>query len=139
MNNPTSEQFKKVINNFIKILPQARFKGHLDMEEADVEINVCGTPMCHGGWYAVASKVGIRPDFADGANAMAVDLGFSYRGNLKCWADQNPKLWGNKFGYRLFSGNSAFNYAKTMRGVINHWIGVHNRTCPKSKPINKIK
>ena len=78
MKNPTSRQFKVVINNFIKILPQALFKGNLDMAEARVEKNVCGTPMCHGGWYAVAADLPKRKiyrlHFGDGADAIASHL-----------------------------------------------------------------
>jgi hypothetical protein len=142
MKNPTSKQFKTVINTFIKILPIARFKGHLDMGQGDIEKNICGTPMCHGGWYAVAANV--KPDnfgivdFDDGALALAKTLGFIDKHALKDWALNNPNLWGNPYGNNMFCSISAFNDAKTMRGVINHWIGVHNRTCPKSKPIDKI-
>jgi hypothetical protein len=143
MKNPTSKQFKKVINNFIKVLPRALFNGNLIMGECRVEKNICGTPMCHGGWYAVASDVEVGDfetvDYSHGAQAMANALGFNHTFELREWAEVYPILWGNDYGYDMFCCNSAFNNAKTLRGVVNHWIGVHNRTCPKAEPINKIK
>jgi hypothetical protein len=100
--HPTSQQVRTVIDNFKKVLPIAN--GHkfmLDMgcpyiykEENIVKEESCGTPMCHGGWYAAATlqdkmkevsldtgaRFGRRQYFMDynnGAEQMAIDLGFT--------------------------------------------------------------
>jgi hypothetical protein len=115
------------------------------MGQGRVQKNVCGTPMCHGGWYVVACDLNpleerfYGADYLDGAMAIALALGFPTSYTLELWASDNPKLWGNEYGDDMFCCNSAFNDAKTLRGVVNHWIGVHNRTCPKATAISKIK
>ncbi len=59
------------------------------------------------------------------ANTLAVFLGFENPYALKRWAKDNPKLWGNKDGYDMFSFWSAFfdycNKQITHRDIINHW------------------
>ena len=58
--NPTSEQFKTVINNFISVLPKAEFENSLNMRDPELaasEESICCTPMCHGGWYAVSNGI----------------------------------------------------------------------------------
>jgi hypothetical protein len=54
-----------------------------------------------------------------------VFLGFEKRRDLEEWAQDNPKLWGNKFGQDMFYFPSAFtddtNKQLTHRDIINHW------------------
>ena len=150
MKNPTSKQFKRVIANLDKVLPMATKRGHLDMQRGrlpEEKEHICGTPMCFGGFYAVANGVfrygGRINDFNDGAKLMAEHLGFgsNYPFNvygLMKWAHFNPKLWDNGFGWDMFSSIKAFNNAKTLRGVRNHLAKVHNRTCKRAKPIKLV-
>ncbi len=59
------------------------------------------------------------------ANTLAEFLGFENPYALKRWAKDNPKLWGNKDGYDMFSFWPAFfdycNKEITHRDIINHW------------------
>ncbi len=59
------------------------------------------------------------------ASTLAKLLGFKDRHGLTDWARDNPKLWGNKYGERLFCHFSAFTssqYKKlTHRDIIEHW------------------
>jgi len=151
MKNPTSKQLRLVINNLISVndAAEAEYQGGfykcriplLDMARCALatEGSLCGTPMCHGGWYAVAREMfypqthfnGRAYDYEDGAEAMAQDLGFKSVGYLEDWAHFNGKIWGNEHGYSMFSSNQAFVTYGTdlskLSQIINHWIKVHNR------------
>lgn len=143
--NPTSQQVQVVLDNFAKVLPIAN--GHedlLDMTEGHViktskirraSETECGTPMCHGGWYAVAvleklqenygekiivfdeiEAIHVRKegkqfafiDYNEGAEQMAKDLGFDDKIDLMNWADENNEIWGNYCGSDIFSSSAAF-------------------------------
>ena len=147
MKNPTSKQFKRVIDNLDKVLPMATKRGHLDMskvELADDKEHICGTPMCFAGFYAVANGVFSddrrMSDYSEGSYLVAEHLGFgsNYPANvldLRKWAHFNPSLWDNEFGWDMFCRKKAFNHAETLREVRNHLAKVHNRTCKRAKPI----
>ena len=151
MENPTSAQFKKVINNFILINSAAIAEAEatniapiFDMAETGLvpdADNLCGTPMCHGGWYAASiglwgSKV--IHSYAAGASAIAAHLGFNNVEDLREWASNNANLWGNIWGRGMFYDIDAFDQPETLTDIINHWIKVHNRTCKQAKPLELI-
>jgi len=124
------------------------------------EDNICGTPMCHAGWYLVATNQGVMeqwfhdasraitnfPCYVDGAEALAKDLGFVTRHGVAQYYDQHPELWGNDDGIEMFSSESAFftedeSYYEgklTLSVIRNWWAGVHNRTFPDQDPIQEI-
>lgn len=143
MKNPTSKQFKKVIANFDKVLPMATKRGHLDMRKGDIpedKEHICKTPMCHGGFYAVANNIFFSSDYGyydyeDGAELIAEHLGFVDSWRLRKWAECSPEVWGNEYGNDMFFYIKAFDNVKTLRGIRNHWAKVHNRTCKRAKPI----
>lgn len=87
--------------------------------------HACGTPACHAGWAALM-KDGPRPskNFYSGADFLARESGW-YRGEaLVRWADENPKIWGNKYGEAMFSDSCAFTgVAYTVRGMSNPFFG----------------
>jgi len=152
MKNPTSDQFKRVIANFDKVLPHAQLENHLDMYEtsiADSEDEICGTPMCHGGWYAAANNVfGDSGPFApfeyeDGAELLAKHLGFEEQLELEDWASL-ASVWGNTYGEEMFSSRNAFSPEEdpepvsSLYQIRNWWAQVHNRVCPNADPIPEI-
>ncbi len=126
-----------------------------DVKDWDVEMEsgekpTCDTPGCHAGLISIVAKdlpelqdihkkyrIGARvnPDyynFNSWSNALAIFLGVVCRGNLERWAENNPKLWGNKYGGDMFVFDIAFiddtkayidDLAKqlTHRDIINHW------------------
>ena len=77
--------------------------------------------------------------FADGANLFARDLGFSNKDHIKKWANNNPHIWGNKWGGYMFSTDSAYdNYSKdklTLDTIIKHLSTVTERLRNPSKRI----
>jgi hypothetical protein len=108
----------------------------------------CGTPGCHAGLISIvaldlpgleeAHLIGFKMYFkaykeikqdlylyALWADALAEFLGFSEEKDLECWAKDNPKIWGNKYGYDMFSGRLAFTNDEDKilkhRDIINHW------------------
>lgn len=151
LKTPTSQQVQTVIDNFKKVLPIAN--GHswmLDMGEGRVwtkvecdEKNICGTPMCHAGWYATAEMDRIKkqyandpnwyPTYDEGAEAMAKDLGFEDEYELQKWANDNEIIWGNDTGYEMFNSKFAFATTKRHRGaeslqdIVDHWEEVRDR------------
>jgi hypothetical protein len=128
---PTQEQFDVVINNFKKIQEICK---DTPVNMMDGEIHDCGSPMCHGGWYAWINKdrlSGNYLDYSDGSQLMAEDLGFKYESYLNLWAESNPKIWGNKKGRNMFCSSSAFSKTgKTVESIstiLKHWEGVKVR------------
>ncbi len=105
---------------------------------------LCGTPGCHAGLiYIVAEELPelqeiyeriffshwnlkySHYEYTIWADALAEFLGFSEEKDLECWAKDNPKIWGNKYGYDMFSGRLAFTNDEDKilkhRDIINHW------------------
>ena len=105
---------------------------------------LCGTPGCHAGLIYIVSEE--LPELQEiyeriffshwnlkyshyeytiWADALAEFLGFSEEKDLECWAKDNPKIWGNKYGYDMFSGRLAFTNDEDKilkhRDIINHW------------------
>jgi hypothetical protein len=91
LKTPTQEQFQIVIDTLIEANKLFK-KSPVCMYET--EINHCGSPMCHGGWYAI-----IRGgcNFTRGAYQMAEDLGFRPEYKLRDWAEANPEIWGKNY------------------------------------------
>ncbi|MEO0367961.1 MAG: hypothetical protein AAF197_04150 [Pseudomonadota bacterium] len=142
MKHPTSHQFRTIISNFDKVLPRAVFDGHMKMRETHIDPE-CDTPMCHGGWYAVAAKQGYD-HYTEGAGLMAKDLGFADVAELEDWARNNSDLWGGKRGLYMFTNLCAFtkdhefNPDLTLKDIRNWWAGVHNRTHPEEEPVEDL-
>jgi hypothetical protein len=134
MHTPTKQQWQTVIDNFVRVLPLAKAKRHLDMTEPKVfcgGLHKCGTNHCVAGWYAVATihKLdGSYVGFSDGANKMAQHLGFPGMIDLEEWAELNPQIWGNHFGTMLFYNERAFDYAQTLHDVITFLEKVKDRS-----------
>src|SRR6478736_8535916 len=118
MNNPKSEDVKKVIDSFKSVLHMATRPNHLHMSETTVvgHSHECGTVHCHAGWYGVAmiekgeylKDVYGRVGFSVAGNKLAEDLGFNDRDELAIWARHNPKIWGNVHGGAMFVLECAF-------------------------------
>jgi len=111
---------------------------NLDFESGYVhQDRSCGTVACHGGWGAVI--FGIKPDhdglrrFGSGAGAISRFIGLDGAYDFERWAGENPVLWGNAQGGKLFdpSGYRAFdfyfNYKCTLKVIGNHYIAVAKR------------
>lgn len=137
MRNPTKKQVQKVIDVLTKANKIAKFNAPVDMSETQVEEkHICGTPMCHGGWYAVGRMpktkiIEKHVSYTHGASLMSKDLGFNNDSQLEEWAEQNPELWGNKCGWGIFSAAKAFTNAEfeltSLTQIIDHWKGVQER------------
>lgn len=144
---PTKQQFQTVIDKLDGVLPLSLFECHLNMSAVGVPSSkkeVCGTPMCHGGWYAAASGLFRNSNnvnkatYNDGANVLANDLGFVGQCELEDWAEENPKLWGNESGTLMFCTSEAFNGATSLKQIRDWWADVRNRCYPQSKPLAHV-
>ena len=104
----------------------------LDMLEDAVQSrsHLCGTVHCHAGAYLIGSiKIEERKryTFVRGADLMAHNLGFKDRDCLKDWAYSNPKIWGNNYGWKMFSLKTAFNDAENVSEIAAWWRSVGDR------------
>ena len=70
----------------------------------------------------------------EGADLMAINLGFKDSMDLKKWARENPEIWGNKYGEMMFSaiGEEAFfgedgMFEITLSVIADHWESVAGR------------
>jgi hypothetical protein len=147
MHTPTRKQWQVVIDNLYKILPLTfeSGKGHLNMGEGLVNDrdHPCCTVHCVGGWYAIATLDvdNESVDFRDGANRMALDLGFDGSNKiyypekylLEAWAIRNPLIWGNKYGTYMFYDRRAYDLAGSIAEVINFLEAVKQRSPIKNK------
>lgn len=129
--NPTKEQVQVVINTLAIAKGMADSAGHKEcpVDMGEVFVSHCGTPMCHGGYYALVKK---GADYEDGAHQMAIDLGFEDRYGLQDWADENPLIWGNTDGWAMFDSVDAFGFLfdedlTDLQQIIDHWKGVQER------------
>ena len=128
----------------------------------------CGTVACHAGWYAMAKMKDLENvkflhdssmnnrfllykedeliTFDDGIHLMARDMGFEEGWELREWAEYNPEIWGNDYGYAMFScdGEKAFGYSEfstagvikgidenedilDLEKIVSHWRNVADR------------
>lgn len=138
---PTKAQWQVVIDNLKKVLPLATREDHLNMGYGGVNTwgHVCGTMHCVGGWYAVAT-LDKRQEltYEDGVLQMSKDLGFTMRGSfyvIRRWASNNPTMWGNDDGAKMFLFPSAYyhkdkrpNGALNLQHVIDHFEEVRDRS-----------
>lgn len=128
---PTQEQFQTVIDNLKKANKMAKGYANIHMMEGipNKAANLCGTPLCHGGWYCIGK--GLEDNWKGGMRAIAEDLGFDDEQVLKTWANQNPQIWGNEYGGSMFCDGVAFGKKHdngfTLQTIINHWKGVKKR------------
>jgi len=141
MNHPSKEQFQVVIDRLSAMIPFAQRDEQFNMHEPTViqpNAHACGTVHCVGGWYiAYEYMVTKTPTpkteyigFGDGVKIMAKDLGFGegdYDDRLQSWAKDNPEIWGNSFGYNMFSSSTAYNQAKNLSEVVEWFKGVQSR------------
>lgn len=132
-------------------------RTNIDKYVGGAKSHYCGTVHCHAGWYLLGKKWNLHSQFlthynifkkalgiqrpysySDGAEEMAKDLGFNEREELEDWAENNPSIWGNEFGINMFFEECAFtgrifNYCETdtptitLKDIIKHWKGVHDR------------
>jgi hypothetical protein len=121
-----------------------------DVKDWDVKMEsgekpTCETPGCHAGLISIVAQdlpelqdiyknhiyfTKVGGDESEYHYNIWVDtltdfLGFSEEKDLECWAKDNPKIWGNKFGRDMFMTAVAFtddtNKHLTHRDIINHW------------------
>lgn len=134
MHTPTKAQFQTVIDNLKRAVNEygATSEDEFDMSEGQTSNDygtMCGTVHCIGGWYAIATLQPFngRVSYVDGANQMALDLGFKDHFALKDWAHLNSITWGNDYGYAMFSDEAAYNNARSLPQAINHLEAVRYR------------
>ncbi len=142
----TSKKVRKLVKTFERMLPHAVSEASLDMCETKVShhhnltsdrnvLHKCGTVHCHAGWYLLAKMWDGKSDYMsedrmhyynEGIVLMVEDLGFYEDRGLKCWARDNPDLWGNDEGTGMFVHSTAFasvgkRRARTLKDIVDHW------------------
>lgn len=130
--------FKEIGNDFIQLHDeQGLDESNVNMISAILEdkagnrvqdlerdIYSCDTVACVGGWAVVLYKDGNpKFNFDNGADVIAEKLGFFDMYEIKEWADDNPWLWGNRYGSRLFE--SAISYGCNERTITLKKVGEH--------------
>ena len=125
-----SKDLRKVVERLKGVAHLADRKNSVQMNVATIDVHEqhpCETISCFGGWYAIArfwewegvkgtyigeslgqNECETRIDFHNGADQMAKDLGFEDNEELEKWAEENPDLWGNEYGVRMFHDGQAF-------------------------------
>lgn len=132
---PTQEGFQTVIDNFKKALEPGK-RPRINM--ADGLVHSCGSPMCHGGWYAAVNGYDETYTFQVGANLMATHLGFDSKWHLEWWAEHHPEIWGNKYGEEMFYACIAFTgipnkKVRSLTTIIKFWEKVKIRAAKYGK------
>lgn len=139
---PSKEQWEFVLDTLAKVLPMAKRDYQLDMGEVKVntEGHKCNTIHCFGGWYAVARLDKRKKlNYIDGAEQLAMDLGFKSKECLKKWANFNDEIWGNIYGDAIFILSYAFvskkrpKGANNLRDIFDHLKEVAERCNAKTK------
>ena len=141
----TSDKVFKVVKRLDRANQKYNF-AEVDMVQGYRKETPCGTVCCHGGLYVLAKGEELQAttgyegeNYIAGASWMAEDLGFTggrwgnlpYTDLLK-WADNNPEIWGNYSGKRMFISEAAFCKRDNMKNltvedIINHWEEVGMR------------
>ena len=126
-----SEDMYAVVERFrsVQDLP-----GVVDMEELELGSG-CRTVACMAGWYHVAKcqEQKLRPRnwaFLAGIKALRLDLGFNCESDLAHWAKNNPRIWGNASGYKMFNNKVAYGIFEgeiTVRHIADHLEKVAHR------------
>ena len=79
--------------------------------------------------------------YQDGANTLAKDLDFNNKSHLQAWADDNPAIWGNKYGIHMFTSGMAYINVQaektTIKDVIDHFRSVSVRMRNPNKRIKR--
>ena len=57
-----------------------------------------------------------------GSDLLAQHLGFATAGALEDWAQANPEIWGNSFGWQMFAAR-AYAFAKDDEEAFGWWYG----------------
>jgi len=138
-----SGKIRKMVRTLEKALPYASHAGALVMREIRIEDarHGCGSSHCHAGWYLIARHIdgGLPSDgrlwntsYSLGIDAMADDLGAVSSRELVSWAADNPAVWGNPYGRRMFDWEGAFTpggkeRAETLKDICDHWLEVADR------------
>ena len=168
----TSERVFKLVETFESILPYASKEDSLNMREAGISdrdpqrVKNCGTIHCHAGWYYLAKKWDRKSEFIDnedsernpytgksrqvdyrsGIKMMAKDVGDMRSEQLKQWASVNPALWGNCWGYWMFTYEAAFGDKKgetpsplTLSHIVKHWEKVGYRLREKEQEATRSR
>ena len=151
---PTDTQiadgFEEAANGLEKAIPLActcKVDMELGVAYSLSKDSECGTPACHGGWLAFAASKGCFPSFrweedfaliyTRGSQVLHWLCGWRHWGTefdqnpLPKWAKENPRLWGNEWGEKMFGlSNAPFNDDKihlTIKDIIAHYRGVVER------------
>ena len=134
---------------FVKKAEKGRFgKPYVDMNEPEVKHDDCGTTSCFAGWYMLSildkddielcddnekyiythemfefglEAKGEAVYYRDGADQLALSLGFEEKAKLESWCWCYPSLWGNKFGEEIFVKKYAFSREDRMINRLTIW------------------
>jgi len=142
--HPSPEQVQVVIDTLQRAVDRWP-QGVLRMLEVTVksDTHACGTSHCHAGWYTaeciaeerklpeVESDIGYI-SYESGTQIMAADLGFSAPSKLMQWAHTHEDIWGNRYGFDLFTLGTSMHGpegqpAGDLRDIIHHWKEVKKR------------
>lgn len=129
MKHPNIENIRVLADTFL-LLSESDPEAKVNMKDA--EFHPCGTTACHAGWFAVSQgkESAYNYGFMDAAKEMARFLGFNGHHELTDWVEDNRKLWGNRYGARMFGGREAFGLEDrepTLKEIGEHWLAVADR------------
>lgn len=128
--NPTKQQVQSVIDTFEKAKEMTINAGSKDLPVSmftggTVEV---GAPMCHAAYYGLGLGMIRGTMFNRAADKMAENLGFDNADDLREWGHENPNLWGNVSGGKMFISRTAFTEEHlNLDTIIEHWKGVQSR------------
>lgn len=138
MKHPKSEDVYNVAMTFLN-LAKAYPESPVDMGSGIVsteeeKVGTCGSPACHAGWYLIGRMSNDEWDamevygFRSGVALMSADLGLKKGSWLRAWAHDNPDIWGNVYGRRMFYSTKAFGKESvTLKDIGKHWLEVAGR------------
>jgi len=133
--HPNPDRCEELGMLFLSIHNYNSKKPEVDMLNGswDSTDSVCETVACHAGWFAWGTnKIHIFTvySYKNAADEMSEFLKSRWcKGNLECWAQDNPTIWGNRDGDGMFVEEEAFGVSEnlTLEVIGKHWLKVAAR------------
>ena len=102
--------------------------AHAEIEGSDEDENIMSGPVL----FKEADCTYVRTSFHNAVDDLEAYLGFEnhQRYALDAWASENPRLWGNEWGRRVYTDGAAFGQRSDEFGlsaIVHHLRGVAER------------
>ena len=148
-----SKDVREIIGALYRVLKQDEYY-EVDLTSAHVQFDnpkdpTCGSPACFAGAFWIGRALQMidgdprhaedlfrseRVHWSEGAEQIALLLGFDTIQECADWFDDHELIWGNDNGAELFSDIIAYEPDRIYAGenirlcnVIEHWEGVADR------------